>query len=261
MAPAPQAPNKLSSDEIWGQIPPEEKFELLAHSQSKGLGASLLYICAVSTVAVGLKFPWLIWVSILTSPMVYQFAAGKAWRHVKPKMMLEYLAARSVARRFAFATKAYDLGIQLLFHGWVERYREPTEAELEAAVQSIESAAKASLKWVGLLNTAVVAFNEGPGGARLEFVAPLDESVKLDVINNDEEGKDYTSKKELVLTIDVGTRQERRYKLTTPYPGCLVVFEKKFLALQDAHLKAKEALRKAQEEDGIGGDGLDDMSF
>jgi hypothetical protein len=93
---------KLNEDEVWRIVPPEEKLSLLAKANSAGFFASLMGVLVGWTVAVSLSLQWLVYVSLIFCPFIYQFAAGRTWRSARPRAMLEYLAARSAARRFAF---------------------------------------------------------------------------------------------------------------------------------------------------------------
>lgn len=241
--------SKLSSDEIWRQIPPEEKFELLAKSQASGIQGALVLIITLATIAVGLKIKWLLWASFICSPLVYQFAAGKAWRKIKPGVMLEYLAARSVARRFAYISKAADLTPQVIFRAAVTEELNDSQNAINEAIQAIEKANERSLMWISLLNSAVVAFFEAPQGARLEFVSLINEQVKIEGRNLDESDGDYSANRELLLTIYADSPKERKYRITSPYPAALVVFEKRLIQLKElAKIQAQFLLEQSDAE-------------
>lgn len=219
--------------DIWRQIPPEEKLAMMAKAQSKGLLMALLLIVIGCTCAVGLQIPSLIWGSLLSSPLVFQFTANRVWRDVKPATVLRYLAARSAARRYAFSQKSKDLDIKLIFRGKLERIfsdDNPQDA-LEAAIaKNLEAEV-----WIALFPDTIVMISEARGGAKLEFGYPINE--KLQMRSESESGQDYTNNKEIYLgypttklsDVLIGKSDEHyvNFKLTSPYPAALLVFEKR----------------------------------
>ena len=68
----------LDHDEAWRQIPPEEKLDIIEAAQAKGLLAAVISCVIGGTMAVALEQVWFLWSALLASPLVYQFAAGKA---------------------------------------------------------------------------------------------------------------------------------------------------------------------------------------
>lgn len=224
----------IDDSELWRQIPPEEKISLLNKSQAAGVLASVISIIVCSTIAVGLKLPWMMWGSMLASPFVFQFASGRSWRALKPRLMLEYLAARSVARRYAFANNSKDLTLALLFRGILN----DVDAEnglrnsLEESVKTVRDAAV----WVALFNDALVMVSEQPGGARLEFAHLADERLIV------EPRKDPTKNltQEVYLSFADRGRGPRRSRLTSDHPAALIVFEQKLRMIQQN--KPKDAV-------------------
>jgi len=167
----------VDAKDLWHQIPPEEKFEMIARAHSRGVLAAFISIVAFCTVAVVLQIPWLVWASLLFSPLVFQFISGKAWRDLRPKIMLEHLAARSASRRFAFSYQAKDLGIVTQFRGVLE---EMFDAErISDSLEQILEDKKAEEVWVTLFNDAVTMLVEKPGGAVLKLAHLIDESLEV----------------------------------------------------------------------------------
>lgn len=204
-------------------VPPEEKFELMAKAQSKGVLAASIAIIVCSTVAVGLKMSWIMWGSLVCSPFVFQFAAGKAWRGLRPRCLLEYLAARSASRRYAFTAKAKDLTPALIFKGKLERVYE--QDHLQEALEAIASKTKEAEVWITLFGDAVVMIGERAGGADLKFAHVLDD--KLSLQSHSPTGKEYASDKELLFTVTDKLLGDSKFRLTSRYPAALMAFEKK----------------------------------
>lgn len=234
------AANALESSELWRQIPPEEKFEIMARAHACGILTAVALIIIASTVAIGLRMGWMLWASLLLSPLVFQFAAGKAWRDLKPSVMLEYLAARSAARRYAFTTKAKDLDISLIFRARLERIFD--EENIEAALDALADNSKERDVWVVLFADSVIMISEHPGGAKAEFAYLINERMKVDAKALDG-GGDYSDQKELIITAQKDRRSHpQSVKLISRYPAALVVFERRLKESLAAAAKAREAL-------------------
>jgi hypothetical protein len=229
----------IESTEIWRQIPPEEKFELMSRAHAKGVTAAVITIIICSTIAVGLQLGWVMWASFAICPFVFQFAAGKEWRGLRPRIMLEYLAARSAARRYAFTANGKDLSLSFMFRGHFERLFDEDRAQ-EALEAAIEKTKEAEV-WVALFADSIILMSEQPGGARLEFSSLLSPD-RIQVTANSSDNKDYSSYKELVLA-SLHKNDRRKVKLTSKYPAALIVFEKKLKTLIEAQkgLAVKDA--------------------
>lgn len=218
----------LDATEIWRQIPPEEKFDLMAAAQAKGIFAAFILITAGCTVAIGLHLGWMIWASLIASPFVYQFAAGKAWRDLRPRLIMEFLAARSAARRYAFAANGKDLTLVLIFRGRLGR-----EFSSDQAMEALESALDRRSEipvWIALFRDSVIMISEAAGGARCEFASLIGpERLSWEAINP---GKnEYTNGKVLVLTAIDKRGTGRRFRLKSRSSAALVVFEKRLAEL------------------------------
>ncbi len=232
------AMNSIDGTEIWRTIPPEEKIAGMNKAHARGILAAAVTIMICGTISVGLRLSWILWGSLIAAPFVFQFAAGKAWRDLRPRLILEYLAARSAARRYAFAAKSKDLTLSLIFRGNME-----LQFESEAVQEAIEAAIsknEETLSWIALFTDAVVVMEEHPGGARLAFAAVTNDRLSLKV-NEIESGRSGPGEKELILsyTPKPGSNERaRKFKLKSPYPAALTVFEKR---LQQTLAKAAEA--------------------
>ena len=230
----------LQAEEIWRQIAPEEKFELMAEAQASGLMASLMCIGVACTVAIGLKLNFLIWGALLTSPLIFQFAAAKRWRSAKPRAMLQYLAVRSAARRYAFQKKARDLGINFIIRGSIEQERDPND-EIADAFAIIENNMREAEQWVVLLNDTVVVLSEQAGGARLEFGALLNEKLEIEPGG----AAEYSNDRWVKLKLTNARGGQTTFKITSRYPAAFIVFEKRIQALHAQCIKRQNEIALA----------------
>lgn len=247
-----------SSLDIWRKMPPEEKLDLMAKAQSKGLAATLVILVITGTVAAGLRIPWLFWGAFAILPFVFQFASAKAWRDIKPRAMLEYLAARSAARRYAYGAQAKDLAIELIFRGTLTP--DYNEEEIQEALDAKLDERFSRDVWVGLFKDTLVMISERRGGAQLQFAHNILERL---VVSSEGFEKDSSTPRRVVFDVyDKRLGISSRWFLTSPFPAALYVCERKILAAQAAHqaqLEKEQRLMQAMARDvSVGGRGRDD---
>ena len=227
-----------SGDDIWRSVPPEEKFEAMAQAQAYGVVSASIMVLICSTIAVGLKLKWLMWGSLICSPFIFQFAAGKKWRDVKPRVMLEYLGARSAARRFAFSARGKNLTCKFMFRGKIEQIF-PESAVQEALEAMIDNTNEAQV-WVALFGDSLVLLQESIGGAEARFAQLIDDKLSIESRSLDNRG-DYSSHKEIILKATNRARTKTdTFRLTSPYPAALIVFEKKLAQLRELESAASK---------------------
>ena len=230
---------KLDSQEIWRKIPPEEKYELIARAQSRGVFAVLITLIISGTIAVGLKFSPIFWTLLILSPFVFQYGAGRSWQGLRPKVMLEYLAARTAARRYAFALRGRDLAVSFIFKGSISRQFEQDEKNEELA-HSLDHADLTQV-WVVLFTDSLVIIKETAKGASMVFGHLINEDLQLKGQSPDGESE-YSTKRE--LSIKASDQNNACWLLTSKYPAALVAFEKRFLQQQ---MKIQERLQELQD--------------
>jgi hypothetical protein len=226
--------------DIWRKVPPEEKLELMARAQSRGLSATLVLLLITGTMAVGLRMPWIFWAAFTTIPFVFQFASAKAWRDVKPRTVLEYLAARSAARRYAYGAQSKDLTIELMFKGTLS----PDLSQLEES-EGLEAHLEARDKipvWVSLFPDTIVMMSEHAGGAKLEFVHSTLDRMRVNAEGFDESGSEP---RRLALEIEVRNGETQRWFLLSPYPAALLVCERRIRRAVEEHKIHLERERNA----------------
>ncbi len=217
--------DRIDNSEAWRQIPPEEKFALMSRAHASGMLACTISLILGCTLAVGLHMQWLIWAPIVATPLIFQFAAGKAWRDLRPKIMLEYLAARSAARRYAYTADSKDLGVRLILRGHAEELFD--QDHIQDAMEAIIADNKHASVWLALFNDALVIMAEKQGGAQCVSAQIISERIHLESKSLDDDGE-YSKNKELYLTMaPERTKPAKRFKITSDFPAALVVFEKK----------------------------------
>lgn len=217
----------------------------MARAHAKATFACIISVVVCCTLAIGLQFSWLMWGSFICIPFIFQFAAGKAWRVFRPTIMLEYLAARAAARRYAFAANAKDLTLALMFRGKVERVFEGEEGALLALEAAIESNLQTDV-WIALFTDALIMMSERPGGASLEFAHLVNESLQVEGLSPSGQGE-YSSDREVKLSYtDRRSARELKFKVVSKYPASMVVFEKKLLALRREWRKRQDAMEQQE---------------
>lgn len=225
----------------WRQIPPEEKIALMSRAHSQGILASVIMIVVCCTVAVGLQLSWIMWGSFLICPFVFQFAAGKAWRDIRPRLMLEYLAARAAARRYAFTAKSTMLEPALCFRGQLEHLFDEDKV-MEALEASIENNHKIAA-WIVLFPDAVIAMSERPGGARLEFAHLINDKLAISGESPESE-KEYSRHRAVTVGYEDKNRGSRKIRIRSEYPAALMVFEKKAQEFKkEAQIRYEEVIK------------------
>lgn len=222
----------LRQEELWRHIPPEEKFRQMAKAHSKGLMAATSTVLLGSAIAVGFQVVAALWISILLCPLAFQVASHTAWRAIRPRVMLEYLAARSAARRYAYLLNARELDVIQIFKANLQRQFENKEQELEDAVLAIEKEAFNAEVWVALLSDCLVIMSEEPGGAKLEFGNLLTASLQIDSPAD----TDYTKDKEVFLSHQEKSGSLTKFRITSECPAALVVFEKRLRSLRKVNI-------------------------
>jgi len=218
----------IDNSEAWKQIPPEEKLEIMSRAHATGFFAAVVAVVVCSTIALALKISTIMWASIVLSPLVFQFASGKAWKGLKPRIMLEYLAARSVVRRFAFAEGAKDLHLNLIFRGKLENIFE--NDAIQEALEAVVSRTKEASVWIALFPDALIMITERPGGAVLAMGHLVNDKLTIQSSDNG----NYTNGKELTIVAkDRKAGAVKKYKITSRHPGALAVLEKRILQFQE----------------------------
>ena len=247
----------LNSSEIWKIIPPEEKIEVMAQSHCSGVLASMIFIVLFSTIAIGMQIRSLIWFSLIFSPIIFQYFSGIKWKKLKPKMILEYLAARSASRRYAYATNGRDLTLLVLFRGQFitkKNFGDIDPGQVENSSEIIEKDV-----WISLFGDTIILISEAQNGAILEFGHFIDNKIRI--LSSSVNDKNVRNKSVTLSYTDKRTAVEMEVGIKSKYPGALYVFEKKLESLMLKYKKGVElhALAETMIKNKSGFDEDDDI--
>ncbi len=248
MAPGAETTQEASgglAEDIWGRIPPEERLEIMASAQAKGVQASLMLLLMGFSVAIGFKVPWILFGTILLMPFAFQIMSAKAWHLVKARPMLEYATARATSRLYAYHAGAHDLTPGLIFRAELEPVLQADEQDELSDELSEEPVAKPV--WVSLYPDTMVIIAEGPQGARLELGHSLFQNFSITAEGFDE--LEESSAKKLSIEVESHPGAVSRWNLASRYPATLLACERRAKAYITRHQKQVEAAERRKLEE------------
>ncbi|MCB0358789.1 MAG: hypothetical protein KDD44_04115 [Bdellovibrionales bacterium] len=238
--------SSLTIHNAWNSVALEERLELISRSKAVGCVAGAGFLLLVGSIAYGLDEIWLLAGGALGSVFVMQLFASYAWRRGKPELILKYLAARSVARRYAYGYNILDLDVVLIFRGKAEEeYIDREEEEIVKGLEDVEFGTTMRDKksvWICLMRGALVLLSERGGGARLEYLTPLTEEVLV----SDEVVEDGVTYRK-ILVEGAGPAKNKILTITSDYPGALYVLARQLERLIAESGKRRARLEAAQE--------------
>ena len=231
----------LSIDDAFNAVALEERLDLISRANGEGILAGIGCLFLLGSAAYGFDQIWILGASAIASLFVVPLFTSYAWRRNRPKLILEYLAVRSVGRRYAYACNIADLDIVLIFRGTMRETFSSAEDQM-----MIQSAQTVDLEnsvggdrpvWIVLLRGGLVLMSERSGGAKLEFCTPLGPEVTCKKPAADEDAPERA----LAIT-GIGMSRGRRVLLWSDYPGALYVFEKQMQRLAQESLDSRRQL-------------------
>lgn len=234
----------LSVERAWNTVALEERLELIARSNALGISAAFGFISLVGSIAYGFDAIWMLWASIIGGLIVSPLFASYEWRRGKPDLILKYLAARSVARRYGYGSSIPELDIVIIFRGMM---REVFQSEEEESLrfQSVDIDFEQSINgdkevWICLMQGGVVVISERSGGAKLEFSSVIAQELTC---KRAAPGPDVPDRA-LEIT-GTGFSKGKCVLLWSASIGALYVFEKKLQALVYEGVQARQRLLEA----------------
>ena len=126
----------LSIEDAWNSVALEERIELIARSQAFGLACGLACLLAIGAMAYGFDQPWLLLGGALGATTIGPIFSSRHWRRYKPATIMEYLAVRSIARRYAVGFNIREVDIVLIFKGTMKELLSQAELEQIAETQA-----------------------------------------------------------------------------------------------------------------------------
>jgi hypothetical protein len=217
---------RINHQEFWNCIPLEEKLLIMHRAQGSGVIYAMMVILGASGVAIGYKFMFVFWGSVLIAPIVYKLVSNGCFKQHQSQLMLLYLGARSAVRRYAYRYNSVDLTLELLLRGTLLIVREPiTEGSEPSKDEEVLDSRKNDLipVWIALFCDTVVVIGEGSGGARLYFAHNFVKGLGVRGFSLNDEG-DYSRRRVVALR---RPNEQDEYLLQSDTPAALIVFEKK----------------------------------
>lgn len=224
------SPNEALLQDVWQKIPPEDKRILLADAQSTAISTILILLMFGGSIAVGLKEPWFFWGTFLLLPFLFQVSSSKAWNLAKPKMLVQYTAARATACYYATQAHGHELVPSLQFRGFLGREipegspEETPHDSDDLMTDDNQTLREANPVWVTLFPDSLVMFSEGVAGSRSEFAHSIFDDISL---SSQESEDDMEGQKKLSLSVRDQSGSEQRFTLTSNYPASLIACERK----------------------------------
>lgn len=223
----------ISADLAWQSVALEERLELISRAQASGILASLAGVLLIGCIAYGFDKVWLLFSGLGTVIFIYPLFASYAWRKEKPALILAYLAARAVARRYAYGYGILDLDMVLIFRGQMkelfrnqeeqEEHRQRQNVDLDNSINDIKDV------WIVLMHGGLVLLSEKAGGAKLEFTTQITKDL---VIREPKPEENIEDEKAIIIEEAVAARGKIAL-ITSRHHGAQYVFKKRILALKE----------------------------
>lgn len=223
--------NAVTIGSAWNAVALEDRLELISRAQADGLLASIMCALLLGTVAYGFDKIWLLSCGLgLSFFFVLPIFMNYSWRKNQPALVLAYLAARAVARRYAFGYRFSDLSVVLIYRGTMREIfasKEAEEMHKQSQVVDFENSYQAEKEvWICLLRGGLVVISERRGGAKLEFISP----ISLDLVCRKPKTNEDPDESAIVIEGSASSRG-RTVILKSPAVGAQYVFERQLLAL------------------------------
>ena len=237
----------LSIENAWNSVALEERLELIARSHAVGLASGLGALVMLASVAYGFDEPLAFFGSLAISVALMPIFSSRYWRKHKPTTILQYLAVRSVARRYALGFNIRELDIVLIFRGRMKEIFESAE-ERELILQNRQHdydqmPDEDTRVWVSLFRGGVVILSEYNGGAKLESVTVLNEETLCRPAKPEEGGSKHAT-----VIRGAGDGRSRLLLIDSKYVGALYVFKQRLTKLHKEYVEFKKQVEKLRAE-------------
>ena len=216
----------LNIDHAWQSVTLEERLELLQRAQANGFMASALATLVIGSVAYGLDQIWLLFFGAGMSLFFFPMFSRYTWSREKPTLILAYLAARSMSRRFAYAYNIPDINTLFIYRAQLKELfidAEQSQKILGKDDFSLDNQSEEFKDvWVILMRGGLVVLSECVGGAKMELLTHLNQES---VLRKPRDNEDVPSG---ALVIEgVAAAKGRTIALTSRYQAAHYVFEKR----------------------------------
>jgi hypothetical protein len=178
-------------------------------------------------MAIGMREQWFFWGTFLVVPFAFQVATSKAWHVRKPKIIVEYTAARATACFYAQQVTGQRRSPSLQFKGLLAHpFPANTTPEHEISDETLEESTGPVPVWVTLFPDCLVMFSETPFGSRREFAHSLSEDLSA---SSDSPEEEFGDDKRLTISVHDEMGAEHRWVLTSKHSAHLSACERKLL--------------------------------
>ena len=223
--------NEALLQDIWQKIPPEERAEVVTRAQSTAISTILVVLMFGWAMAVGMREQWYFWGTFLIVPFAFQVATSKAWHALKPKLIVEYTAARATACFYAQQANGQHLLPTVQFKGILERqFSDDQQTESDLSELSGDEHRGPVPVWVTLFPDSLVMFSETPFGSQREFAHSTMEDISA---STDEMEEDFGDRRRLMLSVRDEAGAERRWVLTSKHAAQLTVCQRRLLSAME----------------------------
>jgi hypothetical protein len=223
-------PTSLSVQNAWNSVALEERLELISRCQANGLVAALTFALMMGSVAYGYDKFYLLTVALGGALLVHPMFSSYTWRRAKPALIMQYLAVRSMARRYAYGFSFNDLDVVIIFRGEMVPQFANEEAEMDylskQAVDLEHGINDPIQVWICLMRGGLVLLSERVGGAKLEFITP----IARDVVARQSSDPDGNATGTLSIS-GVGPSKGKSVMIRSRYPAAMYVFERQIQRL------------------------------
>lgn len=221
----------FSVDDAWNTVALEERLDLLSRAHAHGIMAGLASFALLGTIAYGFDQIYVLAGGFVAAFFMVPMFTSYSWRRGKPALILAYLAARTVSRRYAYGHNLSDLDIVLIYRGVMrEIFSDRVAEEMTRQRQDVDFDAPENIGyknvWICLLRGAIVILSERSGGAKLEFIAPVTNEVEVQKAPAEEGLSDGA-----VIVEGVQMSKGRRIILDSTSSGAQYVFERQLQRL------------------------------
>jgi|LauGreDrversion4_2_1035121.scaffolds.fasta_scaffold04425_6 hypothetical protein len=237
--------NEALLQDIWQKIPPQERAEVVTRAQSTAISTVLVVLMFGWAMAVGMREQWYFWGAFLIIPFAFQVATSKAWHSLKPKLIVEYTAARAAACHYAQQANGHLLVPQAQFKGFLERqFSDDQQSESDLITDRPEEPRGPVPVWITLFPDSLVMFSETPFGSQREFAHTFSEDVS---VSTEEMEEDFGDQRRLMISARDEKGAERRWVLTSKYSALLTACQRKLLSAMERRQTLAEQASMAKQ--------------
>jgi hypothetical protein len=223
--------NEALLQDIWQKIPSEERAAVVSQAQSTAISTILVVLMFGWAMAVGMREQWFFWGTFLIVPFAFQVATSKAWHSLKPKLIVEYTAARAAACFYAQQANGEYLVPQAQFKGVLEHAGSENPATEEELSPDRPDEPRGPVPvWITLFPDSLIMFSETPFGSQREFAHHFSEDIS---VGTEELDEDFGGLRRLIISVRDETGEERRWGLTSKYNAQLTACQRKLLSAME----------------------------